>query len=197
MGLYEVESIDNQNIITLAINPKEYFEVYQSKEINKKHKGIKKNTSGMNFESFASRIMDFREFTPAKKNPEKIIQKRFQIKNTNMRMTNVSRNQFGLLNCKRYYLTDGLTSLPYGHFLLSSLREKKKEYKKIHKKVMQIKDEILREEFSASSKCERIRVLRCILAQLPTYYKLNSTKRAAIDNMFNSTREYLLGRNWQ
>ena len=58
---------------------------------------------------------------------------------------------------------------------------------------MQIKDEMLREEFKASSKCERIRVLRCILAQPPTYYKLNSTKRAAIDNIFNSTREYLLG----
>ena len=34
--------MDNQNIITLAINPKEYFEVYKSKEINKKHKGLKK-----------------------------------------------------------------------------------------------------------------------------------------------------------
>ena len=112
VGLYEVESIDNQNTTTLAINPKEYFEVYRSKEINKKHKGIKKNTLGMNFESFASRIMDFREFNPAQKNPKKITQKRFQIKNTNMKMSNVSRNQFGLLNCKRYYLTDGVTSLP-------------------------------------------------------------------------------------
>ena len=31
VGLYEVESIDNPNIITLAINPKEYFEVFKSK----------------------------------------------------------------------------------------------------------------------------------------------------------------------
>ena len=36
VGLYEVESIDNQNMITLAINPKEYFEIFKSKEINKK-----------------------------------------------------------------------------------------------------------------------------------------------------------------
>ena len=136
--------------------------------------------------------MDFREFTPAEKNPKKIIQKRFQIKKTNMKMTNVSRNQFGLLNCKRY-LTDGVTSLPYGHFLLSALREKKKEHKQIHKKIMQIKDELLRKGFRAGSKCERFRVLRSILAQPPTYYKLNSTKQAAIDNIFNSTREYLLG----
>ena len=64
----------------------------------------------MNFESFASRIMDFREFTPAEKQPKKIIQKRFQIKKTNMKTVNVSRNQFGLLNSKRYYLIDGVIS---------------------------------------------------------------------------------------
>ena len=49
-------------------------------------------------------------------------------------MTTVSRNQFGLLNSKRYYLTDGVTSLPYGHFLLTSIREERKKYKQIHKK---------------------------------------------------------------
>ena len=26
MGLYELEAIDNPNIITIAVNPKEYFE---------------------------------------------------------------------------------------------------------------------------------------------------------------------------
>ena len=98
------------------MNPKEYFEVYKSKGINKKHKGVKKNTPGMDFESFVSRIMDFREFTPQQKKAKKIVQKRFQIKYTKMRMTNVNRNQFGTLNCKRYYLTDGVCSLPFGHF---------------------------------------------------------------------------------
>ena len=134
VGLYEVESINNPNIITLAVNPKEYFEVFRSKEINKKHKGIKKNTPGMTFESFASRIMDIREYIYIDKNPKKIKQIRFQVKRTNMQMTTVSRNQFGLLNSKRYYLTDGVTSLPYGHFLLTSIREERKKYKQIHKK---------------------------------------------------------------
>ena len=32
VGLYEVESIDNQNMITLAINPKEYFEYLKVKK---------------------------------------------------------------------------------------------------------------------------------------------------------------------
>ena len=151
----------------------------------------------MDFESFASRIMDFREFTPQQKKAKKIVQKRFQIKYTKMRMTNVNRNQFGALNCKRCYLTDGICSLPFGHFLFSDIREKKKKYKQIHKKIMDIKDDLLREEFRASDKCERITVFRCILAQQPTYYQLNSTKRDAINNIFRNTREYILSGSWR
>ena len=41
VGLYEVESINNPNIVTIAVNPKVYFEVFRNKK-NKKHKGIKK-----------------------------------------------------------------------------------------------------------------------------------------------------------
>ena len=47
-----------------------------------------------------------------------------------MRLTEVYRTQFAGLNDKRYYLTDGVTSLPYGHFLLSEL-DNKKNYQKI------------------------------------------------------------------
>ena len=67
VGLYEVESIDNANLVTIALNPKKYFEVFKNKAINKKHKGVKKSTCGMNFESFASRIMDVREYTQSQK----------------------------------------------------------------------------------------------------------------------------------
>lgn len=48
--LYEVETIDNQNIIAIAFNPKEYFEKYENKNVYKKHKGIIKGTAEMNFE---------------------------------------------------------------------------------------------------------------------------------------------------
>ena len=197
VGLYEGESIDNQNMITLAINPKEYYEVFKSKEINKKHKGVKKTTPGMHFESFPSRIMDFREFQPHEKKPKAIKQKRFQIKYTQMRMTETNRSQFGLLNCKRYYLTDGVCSLPFGHFLFAAIREKNKQIKNIHRKLMEIKDDLLREEFRATAKCERISLLRSILAQPPTYYKLDSTKRASIKNIFGNTRDYILGGDWR
>ena len=62
---------------------------------------------------------------------------------------------------------------------------------------MQIKDVLMREEFKACAKCERIRILRSILAQPPTYYKVDSTKRSTIGNISNSTRELILGGMWQ
>ena len=34
VGLYEVESIDNANLVTIAVNPKEYFEDFKNKAIN-------------------------------------------------------------------------------------------------------------------------------------------------------------------
>ena len=79
----------------------------------------------MNFESFASRIMDIREYTYSQKKAKQIKQMRFQLKTTDMKLTEVNRTQFAGLNDKRYYLTDGVTSLPYGHFLLAELDEKK------------------------------------------------------------------------
>ena len=80
VGLYDVESIDNANLVTIAVNPKEYIEIFKNKEINKKHKGVKKPTPGMNFESFASRIMDVREYTYSQKKAKAVKQMRFQLK---------------------------------------------------------------------------------------------------------------------
>ena len=56
LGLYEVESINDPCLVTLATSPKEYLEYFQSEAINKKHKGIKKGAVGMDYENFAERI---------------------------------------------------------------------------------------------------------------------------------------------
>ena len=42
VGLFEAESINTPNIITISINPKEYYEEFEDQSNNKKHKGIKK-----------------------------------------------------------------------------------------------------------------------------------------------------------
>ena len=55
VGLYEVENINNTNTLTISINPKEYFEKYKDFLINRKHKSLKKNTPGMDFEAYSER----------------------------------------------------------------------------------------------------------------------------------------------
>ena len=107
------------------------------------------------------------------------------------------KTQFAALNDKRYYLTDGITSLPYGHFLLADLDKKKENYKKIQNELFKIKDELIREECTAIKKCERIRVLRSILYQILTYYKLDSIKRPSIIQLTRPTKDYILSGIWQ
>ena len=83
MGLHEVESLDNPNVCTVAVNPKEYFEKFKNNTINKNHKGVRRGTPGMDFESYANRITPLRSLDCKKDERKKIIQKRLQVKNTN------------------------------------------------------------------------------------------------------------------
>ena len=66
VGLYEIESIDNPNIVTIAVNPKEYFEKYRDKSFSKKHNGLKKDTPGMHFEAYGKRMMSLNDFASQK-----------------------------------------------------------------------------------------------------------------------------------
>ena len=62
VGLFETESIDKPNVITIALNPKEYYERFVAHSDNKKHKGLKKSTYGMDFDSYSNRLSDLIEF---------------------------------------------------------------------------------------------------------------------------------------
>ena len=44
VGLFEVENIDKTNIITIALNPKDYYEKLNDYSDNKKYKGLKKTS---------------------------------------------------------------------------------------------------------------------------------------------------------
>ena len=94
-------------------------------------------------------LKEKREYTHSQKKAKSLKQTRFQLKNTDMRMLEQYETQFAALNNKRYYLTDGMTSLPYGHFLLAELDKKKENYKKIQNELFKIKDELIREECNA------------------------------------------------
>ena len=61
VGFFEIENINKANIITTALNPKEYYELEDHSD-NKKHKGLKKSTAGMDFDSYSGRLSDLNEF---------------------------------------------------------------------------------------------------------------------------------------
>ena len=75
MDLYKIDNIANANICTIAVNSKEYFEKLKSRSINKKHKGVKQDTPGMNFESYAERKNVLRDISSEKKTEKKFVQK--------------------------------------------------------------------------------------------------------------------------
>ena len=50
--LFEIENIDNAKVLTITLNPKEYYERFIDHSDNKKDKGLKKTTPGMNFGFF-------------------------------------------------------------------------------------------------------------------------------------------------
>ena len=85
----------------------------------------------MNFENYAEIMKVLREVDSKCVN-KKMVQKRSQVKNTKMKMTNVSTVQFANLNDKQFYFSDGLVALPFGHPLLSDLHKLRKSYPKIH-----------------------------------------------------------------
>ena len=81
VGFFEIESINKLNLITIALNPKEYYERFIDHSDNKKHKGLKKSTPGMDFDSYSNRLSDltkyFNEFLYNLNKVEQIEQKRF------------------------------------------------------------------------------------------------------------------------
>ena len=62
ISLCEIKHIDDPCYVTLAVNPKEYFEFFKDHSTNKKHKGIKKVSKGMDFHNYANRIKCLKNF---------------------------------------------------------------------------------------------------------------------------------------
>ena len=198
MGLFEIENIDNPNICTIAVNPKEYFEKFKNRAINKKHKGVRRDTKGMDFERYANRIKDLRLDLKNKVEKEKVIQKRLQVKNTEMIMTSSNKIKFGQLNDKRYYFSDGIVSLPFGHPSLNEIRNYKKLLKDIHLVIEEEKEKLLKNENKVVNLNERLRILRTIYSQPFKYYTLK-TNRPYIStqkNIITTTKHYILNSHW-
>ena len=48
-------------MVTVAVNPKEYYESFKCKNVNKKHKGLRKGAPGMDFQGYSKRINSIKE----------------------------------------------------------------------------------------------------------------------------------------
>ena len=103
VGLFQIESIDKINI-TIALNPKEYYEKFIDQSYNKKHKDAKKATANMDFDSYSACLSDLTDYYGefVKPAPKKIEQKRLQVISESMQMKSVCKVQFGQLNDKRF-----------------------------------------------------------------------------------------------
>ena len=77
-------------------------------------------------------------------------------------MTSVNKVKFASHH-NRYYCSDGIVSLPFGHPLLNEVREYKKSLPKIHTVIEQEKDKILFLENKDIAKIERLRLLEVYL----------------------------------
>ena len=93
-----------------------------------------------------------------------------------MMITTINNVQFASLNDKRYYFSDGIVSLPFGHLSLSELRDYKKSLAKVHTVIKKEKDKLLQLENKLVNNKERLRILSSIFSQQITYYNLESNK---------------------
>ena len=114
-----------------------------------------------------------------------------------MKIKSVRKTQFAGLNDKRYYLHDGIVSLPFGHFLLETVKKEKEKYRtKLHTEVKKRNVKILELEGKAVHLCERLRILRTIFAQAPMLYQLDHSVIVTFFALKN-TRELIINGNWK
>ena len=110
------------------MNPKEYFEYFESDNVNKKHKGIKKGSAGMEYENYAERIkpiVDFETYEKPKADLKEVA--RISVKKGEMTTHKITKTKFSQLNDKRFYFPNGVISIPFGHFSLKELNEFKND----------------------------------------------------------------------
>ena len=78
------------------------------------------------------------------------------------------------LNDKRFYFSNGIVSLLFGHPSLEKLRKEKHKYRDVHIAVQTKKDEFLLKESKLLESIPRLSILSQIFPQTPILYELSS-----------------------
>ena len=114
-------------------------------------------------------------------------------------MFTVEKAEFGQLNDKRYVLSDGISSLPYGHKDLVYIENLKCETLgnlTAHKIMQYHKNNFLRFEQGISARNERMRVINSVILQQSLFYKRGTLKRSQFQ-IESNTRNFSLRGLWQ
>ena len=111
-------------------------------------------------------------------------------------MKSISKIQFGQLNNKRFYFSNGIMSLPYGHPYLEKLRKEKHKYRDIHKVMQNKKDKFLKEESKVIEKILRLDIFKQIFGQIPILYELNSDTKFILSG-WKTTKEFIKNGSWK
>ena len=100
----------------------------KSSHLNRKHKGIKKGSSGIGFENFAQRIKSLVHFETFEQPPldQKQVS-RITVDHGEMVKNTSTKSKFSQLNDRSFFFPDGVVSLPFGHANLKEIDEFKKE----------------------------------------------------------------------
>ena len=178
LRLDEVEHIDDPCYVTLAVNPKKYFEYFKSDTCNKKHKGIKKGSPGMDYENYAERIkplIDFETYKKPKADIKDVV--RISVKKVEMATHKIKKSKFSQLNDRRFYFPNAIVSLPFGHLALCQIDEYKKDKgQRIEKYFWTEKEKLLELEKSTLKNIPRINFLNNILKQIPKIVRVDCSK---------------------
>ena len=113
-----------------------------------------------------------------------------------MQMKTVSKVQFVQLNDKRFYFSNDITSLPYGHPCLEKARKQKNKYRNIHKVIQTKKDEFLKKENNVMQSNPRLDILNQIFNQVRLIYELKSESNF-FKSGFNTTNNFIKNGRWK
>ena len=205
LGLHEAEHIDDHFYVTLAVNPKEYFEYFKSDTCNKKHKGIKKGSPSMDYENYAERIkplVDFKTYKKPKADIKDVV--RISVKKGEMTTHKIIKSKFSQLNNKRFYFLNAIVSLSFGHLALHEIdKYKKNKVQRIEKYIWTEKEKLLELEKIALKNSPRIDFLNNILEQVPKIVNLEcskfdrNTKFLYREELEQNILDFILGAKWK
>ena len=136
------------------------------------------------------------EFLTKPNKVEQSEEKRFQVINESMLMKSVSKVQFGQLNDKVFYFSNGIISSPYGSPYLEKLRKGKHKYRDIHKVIQRQNYDFLKEEIKVIENIPRLNILKQIFGQIPILYELNSNTKF-ISSGWKTTKELIKNGSWK